>query len=239
MGSWGADPPCPFSCLHLENILRCFVVGSLRRDDIRSGCATQPIGVRDCVSHPFPKLDSFPVSALLPQKVISIRVLVRIAKRIPHPLVPVPKPKKPQTSELGGERLEDLPLGVGIRLRVPGELPDVDAQLAQAGHLPPHDGPHPGPDERVVRVGLRAGPPGGDGGPAEEEVEVQVADLGETVGEETFGKVEEDGHVLDEKGRARVKGGDGFGIDLSTGEEQCKAVGGKDLECRIPISMVD
>lgn len=153
--------------------------------------------------------------------------------------MPVPKPKNPQTSKLDRERLEDLPLGAGVRLRVPGELPDVDAQLAQAGHLPPDDGPHAGPHERVVRVGFRAGPPGGDGGPAEEEVKVQVADLGETVGEEAGGEVEEDGHVLDEEGRARVEGGDGFGVDLSTGEEKRKAVGGMDLECHGSISRVD
>ena len=80
-------------------------------------------------------------------------------------------------------------------------------------------------------MGFRAGPPGGDGGPAEEEVEVQVAELGEPVGEQAAGEVEEDGHVLDEEGGARVEGRDGFGVDLSTGQEEREAVGGVDLGC--------
>ena len=70
-------------------------------------------------------------------------------------------------------------------------------------------------------------------------MEVQVADLGEAVGEETGGEVEEDGHVLDEKGWARVEGRDGFGVDLSTGEEKRKAVWGIDLGCHGSISRVD
>lgn len=153
--------------------------------------------------------------------------------------MPVPKTKHPQTSELDRERLKNLPLRPRIRLRVPGELPDVDAQLAQTGHLPPHDGPDARPQERVVRVGFRAGPPGGDGGPAEEEVEVQVAELGEPVGEQADGEVEEDGHVLDEEGGARVEGADGFGVDCSTGQEEREAVGGRDLGCQGSISRVD
>lgn len=64
-------------------------------------------------------------------------------------------------------------------------------------------------------------------------MEVQVADLGETVGKEAGGEVEEDGHVLDEEGRARIKGCDGFGIDLSTCEEKRKPVGGIGLECHV------
>ena len=67
-------------------------------------------------------------------------------------------------------------------------------------------------------------PPGGYLWPAENEVDVEVADTSEAGGQERACEVEEDGSILYEEGGESIVEGDALSVDLFAYKQETEAV---------------